>query len=297
MNIYSLERDNDIKGISVRKRYIETLIAKTIAPDVIVLPELALCSYMGSTDIWQYADIDSADTSKWAMAMAEKYHTYIAVGYLEKNDGNYYNSYLIADNNRVYGIVRKSEGEAFIFKRGDFSHTIHTPLGNIAVAICYDARRKHFYDKIKDETISLILFPHGSPGNPKDMENEQQTIDYFCMEYQKAFDVPVVYTNSKGKLDYMMGKTGKMMMQSGFCLNGMSAIYTSDTVIRSNNSSEIHCWSGNITPQVRKKDIDFVGEDVIGGNWLFRKFVLQPDIRYGIKFYENAKKKNKEIER
>ena len=94
-----------------------------------------------------------------------------------------------------------------------------------------------------------------------------------------------------------MGKTGKMMMQSGFCLNGMSAIYTSDTVIRSNNSSEILCWSGNITPQVRKKDIDFVGEDVIGGNWLFRKFVLQPDIRYGIKFYENAKKKNKEIER
>ena len=35
------------------------MIAKTIAPDVIVLPELALCSYMGSTDIWQYADIDS----------------------------------------------------------------------------------------------------------------------------------------------------------------------------------------------------------------------------------------------
>ena len=102
MNIYSLELDNDIKGISVRKRYIETLIAKTIAPDVIVLPELALCSYMGSTDIWQYADIDSADTSKWAMAMAEKYHTYIAVGYLEKNDGNYYNSDLIADYNRVY---------------------------------------------------------------------------------------------------------------------------------------------------------------------------------------------------
>lgn len=82
MNIYSLELDNDIKGISARKQYIETLLAKTIAPDVIVLPELALCSYMGSTDIWQYADNDSADTSKWAMAMAENYHTYIAVGYL-----------------------------------------------------------------------------------------------------------------------------------------------------------------------------------------------------------------------
>lgn len=53
MNIYSLELDNDIKGISARKQYIETLIAKTIVSDLIVLPELALCSYMGSTDIGQ----------------------------------------------------------------------------------------------------------------------------------------------------------------------------------------------------------------------------------------------------
>lgn len=79
-------------------------------------------------DIWQYADNDSMGTSKWAIAMAEKYHTYIAVGYLERKNGDYYNSYLIADSNRVCGIVRKSEGEAFIFKRGDFSHIICTPL-------------------------------------------------------------------------------------------------------------------------------------------------------------------------
>lgn len=297
MNIYLLELDNDIKGISKRKQYIEALIAKTTAPDLIVLPELALCSYMGSTEIWQYADEDSTDTSKWAIAMAEKYHTYIAVGYLEKNNSDYYNSYLIADGNKVYGIVRKSEGEAFIFKRGDFSHIISTPLGNIAVAICYDARRKHFYEKIKGEAISLVLFPHGSPSSPQKKDREQRIIDYFCKEYQEAFDVPVVYVNSKGKLDYMMGKTGKMMMQAGFCLNGMSSIYVSNTIIRSNNSSEIICWSGSITPQKRKRDIVFSGEDIIGGNWFFRKFVLQPDIRYGRKFYENTKNKNKESER
>lgn len=29
MNIYALELDNDIKGISTRKQYIEALIAKT----------------------------------------------------------------------------------------------------------------------------------------------------------------------------------------------------------------------------------------------------------------------------
>lgn len=288
MNIYVLELNNDIKGISKRKQYIEALIAKISNPDMIVLPELALCSYMGNTEIWQYGDNLSVDTGKWAMEMAGKYCTYIAVGYLERNNGDYYNSYLIADKDRVYGIVRKSEGESFVFKRGDFSHIIQTPLGNIAVAICYDARRKHFYENIKDETISLILFPHGSPSSSKETEKEQRTIDYFCKEYQSAFNVPVVYANSRGKLDFMMGKTGKMMMKAGFSLNGMSAIYAKDDIVRS-NGSEIVCWSGNIIPQERRKDINFCGEDIIDGNWLFRKFVLQPDIKQGTKFYESKK--------
>lgn len=291
MNIFALELDNDIKGISKRKQYIENLIAKTSKPDLIVLPELALCSYMGSTEIWQYSDKDSINTGKWSVEMAKKYHTYIAVGYLERSGGEYYNSYLIADENKVYGIVRKSEGESFIFKRGDFPHIIQTPLGNIAVAICYDARRKHFYENIKDKAISIILFPHGSPSSPKDMENEQKTIDYFCKEYQSAFNVPVVYANSKGKLDYMMGKTGKLMMKAGFRLNGMSAIYVKDNIIRSICSSEIIHWSGSIAPQERKRDVKFWGEDITDGNWLFRKFVLQPDIKRGIKFYENKKER------
>jgi len=80
-----LELDNDVKGIPRRKQYIENLIAKTLKPDLIVLPELALCSYMGSIEIRQYSDKVSIDSSKWAMEMAKKYHTYIAVGYLERS--------------------------------------------------------------------------------------------------------------------------------------------------------------------------------------------------------------------
>lgn len=52
MNIYVLELNNDIKGILQRKQYIEALIAKTSKPDLIVLPELALCSSMGNSEVW-----------------------------------------------------------------------------------------------------------------------------------------------------------------------------------------------------------------------------------------------------
>lgn len=65
MRIFALELNNDIKGISQRKEYIESLIAGLPAPDFVVLPELALCSYMASQGIWQYADDCGADTSIW----------------------------------------------------------------------------------------------------------------------------------------------------------------------------------------------------------------------------------------
>lgn len=89
----------------------------------------------------------------------------------------------------MYGIIRKNEGEPFIFKRGDFSNIIQTPFGNVA-------------------------------------------IDYFCKAYQNAFSVPVVYANSKGRLDYMM-------TNAGFHLNGMSTIYDNKHIVRSVGSCEI----------------------------------------------------------
>ena len=45
MRIFALELDNDIKGIERRKAYIEGLIEKLPKPDIVVLPELAICSY------------------------------------------------------------------------------------------------------------------------------------------------------------------------------------------------------------------------------------------------------------
>lgn len=291
MNIYALELNNDIKGVSERKKYMEALIAKTQKPDLIVFPELALCSYMGNIEIWQYADIDSMDTSQWAKKMAVMYNTYIAVGYLEKRENDYYNSYMIADKDKVYGIVRKSEGEAAIFKRGDFPNVIPTPFGNVAVGICYDSRRKHFYDNIKDREIALILFPHGVPADPKRMDKEQRTIDFFCDKYLNAFDVPVVFANSKGKLDYMQGMTGKMMAKAKFALNGMSAIYSNYGNKILSDIPEVIGWSGNVKSQTMKSTITFYGSDIIKGNWLFRRFVLRSDMRNGIRYYEEARRK------
>lgn len=286
MRIFTLELNNDIKGIAQRKIYIEDLIAKLDRPDFVVLPELAVCSYMASQKIWQYVDDCGKDTSSWATALAGKYHTYIGVGYLDKENGDYYNRYMIVGPDGLYGTVTKSEGESAVFKRGWFHPIIKTPFGNVGVAICYDAKRKHFYEKVKNTELSLILFPHGCPANPKKPDKERKSNDYFCRKYADAFAVPVVYVNSKGKLEYMPGKMGAMMARAGFAMNGMSKIYADGAVTIDTGIPEAVGIEINIVPQNLKKEIHFYENDLVKGNYLFRKFILKPDIQNGIRLYE-----------
>ena len=289
MRIFALELDNDIRGIDKRKAYIEGLLAKLDRPQLVVLPELALCSYMASPKIWQYADNCGRYTSAWAAAMAEKYGTYIGVGYLDKENGDYYNRYMIAGAEGVCGTVSKSEGESVVFKRGDFPSVINTPFGKVGVGICFDSRRRHFYDNVKDEELSLILFPHGAPADPKAPDKEHKENDTRCMMYANAFDVPVVYVNSKGSLEYMPGKMGRMMEHNGFRMNGMSRIYYMHGKDIPAAIPEAFGADADIAPKRRKGEIRFYGQDILKGNFLFRHLILSPDTKAGIKAYEKMK--------
>ena len=286
MRIFAIELNNDIKGIEGRKTYIEDLISKLDRPDLVVLPELALCSYMASQKIWKYADDQGRETGEWTVSMAKKYGTFIGNGYLDKENGDYYNRYMIAGPEGVCGYVSKSEGESAVFKQGDFPSVINTPFGKVGVAICYDSRRKHFYDNVKDEELSLILFPHGAPADPKKPDEEHRENDQRCMMYVDAFSVPVVYVNSKGSLEYMPGMMGAMMKKHGFRMNGMSRIYAYDEKPIETNIPEALAAEIDIHPEKRKREIHFYEKDILPGNWLFKHLILRPDTKAGIRSYE-----------
>ncbi|MDO5138080.1 MAG: carbon-nitrogen hydrolase family protein [Oscillospiraceae bacterium] len=289
MRIFALELNNDIKGIEVRKQYIENLISQLPSPDLVVLPELAVCSYMACQDMWRYADECGQDTSDWAVRMAKKYNTYIGAGYLDREDGDYYNRYMIAGPDGVCGTVTKSEGESAVFKRGDFGSVIDTPFGKVGVAICFDSRRKHFYENVKDEELSLILFPHGAPADPKKLDTEHKENDTRCMMYVNTFGVPVVYVNCRGELEYMPGMMGAMMAKAGFRMNGMSRIYSHDMANIPTDIPEAVGAETEISPKRRTDEIKFHGEDILPGNWLFKNLILRPDTAAGIRSYEKNK--------
>ena len=210
----------------------------------------------------------------------------MGVGYLDKEAGDYYNRYMIVGPEGVCGVVSKSVGESAVFKRGNFGHVISTPFGNVGVGICYDARRRHFYENVKNQELSLILFPHGSPADPTKPLEEKRTNDFFCSTYVEAFGVPVVYVNSKGKLEHMPGKMGAMMEKEGFAMNGRSKIYCAKGSELDTGMKEALGVETNIAPQRLKKRIRFYGEDLIKGNWFFRNLILKPDTAAGIKSYE-----------
>ena len=289
MRVFALELDNDIKGIEQRDAYVEGLIRKLPKPELVVLLELSRCSYMASQAMWKYADEGGRAASEWAVRMAKAYGSYLGVGYLDRENGDYFNRYLIAGPDGVCGTVTKSEGESAVFKQGDFGSVIKTPFGNVGVAICYDSRRKHFYENVKDETLSLILFPHGAPADPTKPEQEQTENDKRCRKYVDAFGVPVVYVNSKGSLEFMPGLMGRMMQQHGFRMNGRSKIYADaaepiETGIPQAIGAELE-----LLPRKRKAEIRFYGQDILPNNWLFKQLILKPDTKAGIRSYEANK--------
>ncbi len=268
------------------------LISQLPMPELVLLPELALPSYMPNQKIWEYADTASKKTSQWAMELAKKYTCYLGVGYVDYDNGDYFNRYLLAGENQIYGIVTKSEGEAAVFKRGWFDNIIKTPFGNVAIGICYDSRRKNLYKNIKDEKISLIVFPHGSPADPKKDSEEKATNEYVCTVYSEAFGVPVIYINSYGKLEYMPGTMGFLMKLSGFTMNGRSKIYASAGTSIPTELTEAQGHEVILSEKERKKDITFYGNDLLKGNYFFRQMILKPDITIGIRKYNKLVKKS-----
>ena len=285
MRVFALELNNDIRGLEERKAYIEGLIQRLPSPELVVLPEQALCGFIPNQTVWQYADEKGKDTTEWALRMAIRYNTYIGVGYADREYQDFYNRYMIAGPKGVCGVVTQSEGVSAVFKRGDFKHIIVTPFGKVAVAIGYDFRREPFYENIKDEAISMILVPSASPDDPAKPEQEHKNNDLRCSLYISAFDVPIVYVNSTGAMDEMPGRVGEGMKKHGFRLNGMSRIYGTHDAPIETDVPEAFGAEVPIHSKKRIKDIPFYGGYLTPGHGLYRGITVKRDTMWAIKYY------------
>ena len=285
MKITVIEVNNNIIGIKERLNDIEEQI-KRLNTDFVILPELSTCGYIPNKDVWKYAEDNGNITKKWAIEMAKKYHIYIGAGFVELKDNDIYNSYLIANKDGILGVVRKNEPESNIFKRGKFNHIIKTPLGNIAISICFDSHKKDFYDAIKNEKISMIIMPHAWPTNKKNEKKDIKKIINLVKSYYESFNCQVIFANAYGNFSKMKGITGLLMNPRKYKLNGNSIIYNGKINFK---NLTMDC---EITPKKRIKDITFYDNWIDKGSFIFRKIILPLDIKRGIKLYNKSKKNN-----
>ena len=71
------------------------------------------------------------------------------------------------------------------------------------------------------------------------------------------------------------------LLYAKLLLISLNSMKTIDVGVPEAIGSEI-----NLSPKRRNKDIHFHGEDILPGNWLFKHFILMPDIKKGIRSYE-----------
>lgn len=294
MKFSIIQLDNSVRGISERLAMTEALVAKCGLTDFVILPELSTPGYIPTYDIWQYKEDNGFLTKAWAVGMAQKYRCYIGCGYLEYADGEYYNAYLIANADGVCGSVRKGEPESNLFKRGEVSHIIDTPLGKIGVSICFDSHRESVYNGLKKEKPVVILMPHAwAMSVDKDNHVRRENIvktDFLGQTYAEAFGVPVIFANAKGDVEQMAGITGKLMKD--YRLMGQSGVYFPDGRVMHFDVREICSFEADISkPGALTKEIRFYDGYIDKGSALFRKVVLPLDIRKGVREYERNKAK------
>ena len=289
MKITVIQVNNNIVGVQNRLKQIEEQIKSIGETDFVILTELSTSSYIPNQKIWQYAESNGELTKEWATNMARKYNIYIGAGFVEKAENDIYNSYLIANPDGVLGTVRKSEPESNIFKRGNFGHIIESPLGKIAISICFDPHKKAFYDSIKNEDICMILMPHAWATDKEREKEDKQKIMTLVSSYGHAFNCPVVFANAVGEVEQMAGITGKLMNPQKYKLNGNSIIYANGKTTDFAGKGESLSAECEIKPRKRTQDITFYGDWIDEGSALFRNVVIPLDVRKGIKLYNKSK--------
>src|SRR5215472_2099994 len=120
--------------------------AAAAGASVIILPELAPCGYVFSDAAEARAAAEPAGgpaTGEWA-ALAARRGLVIIGGFAELgDDGQVYNSAVLADPGGIRAVYRKAhlwDAEADFFAPGDAPPpVVATRFGRIAMMICYDA--------------------------------------------------------------------------------------------------------------------------------------------------------------
>jgi N-carbamoylputrescine amidase len=174
---------------------------------LISLPEFALTGYSFSDSMWKEAESLNGRTYQWMNKLCEKYKVYIATCILEKDKGNFFDTFILCGpDNRLWS-HRKVEPfsyEAFLFKGAGLNPNVFdTPIGRIGIIICMDSSKTYSIESLIRNRPDILLMQYSCAEYPpffpeRDRNNWVDTFKIAPVLYAKHLRVPVVSSNKTG---------------------------------------------------------------------------------------------------
>jgi N-carbamoylputrescine amidase len=242
LRVASIQLQARLGEIEANLRHAEPFVTRAAAEGaaLVVLPELFNTGYLPNRDLWRHVESSTGRTVQWLTTMAHRFELFLGGGFAVWDGDDVINGFALAGpDGTIVGSARKSNAEAYLFRRGHGAHVIQTAIGRIGVGICADCQSPRVLRTLHDRSVDLVLMPHAAPTpavvrgavSEADIWAQRERLAELPVAYARSLGVPAIFVNQTGPMAPMSGILGRLMDPAIFRLQGGSRIVDSDASV------------------------------------------------------------------
>lgn len=192
MKIASIQLElNDSRTKEETVRYARAMMDRCAGCDLLLLPELWNIGFASYDKYHEHSEPLDGYTASAIAEKAKELGAYVHAGsFVEKRDGNLYNTSILFDRsgNRI-GVYRKihlftfQSREAELLTPGAELCVVDTEFGKMGLSTCYDLRFPEFFRKMTDDGAMFMLVPACWPyprNEAWDVLNQARALENTC---------------------------------------------------------------------------------------------------------------------
>lgn len=211
MKIAAIQMDAIFADVQANIEKVNLLIEQAVAggAQIVVLPEF-FTSAIAFSEKMTNVVLQNSGVTDILVKISKQYNIIIGGSMLLFDGHNAYNVFrLIFPNGQVYSHKKDlpTQFENCYYTKGDTANILHTPIGNIGVALCWEMLR---YDTIRRLSGKVDVVFAGScwwdlpdnapPDKDKLRKYNQQLAAETPVTFAKLLHVPVIHGNHCGKI-------------------------------------------------------------------------------------------------
>ncbi|MEA3342526.1 MAG: nitrilase-related carbon-nitrogen hydrolase [archaeon] len=166
MKIAAVQMEAKAGRIQNNIEKIHDFVGKNKDADIIIFPELAVSGYC-TGEFHKFAAEIGKDIYQELAKIARKHSVYLGCGFLEKENENIYNSYLVFDKagelvakyRKIHLINEFDKG----LTEGNDIIVFETGFGRVGIAICYDLRFPELWRGLMRRDAEVVFLPSQWP--------------------------------------------------------------------------------------------------------------------------------------